>query len=191
MEDQDIIQGAFRRSGEMLKKSAGMILEEVQKSARMLLEVAQKDRTMFACGNGGSAAEAAHLTGEWLCRYKEDRRPLRAVSLVSELATVTAIGNDYNFSDIFARQLQALGSRGDVLVAFTTSGKSANVLSALEVAKRKELKSIVLTGENGVYLRDRADVVIAVPSVETARIQEIHELILHAWCEFVDANLNK
>jgi len=185
----EVIVAAFGRNSDVLKRSTEVILPDVQKAAEILLGVVQTDKTMFACGNGGSAADAAHLVGEWLCRYKNDRRPLRAIALVSELAAITAIANDYSYEEIFARQLKALGSAGDALVAITTSGKSLNVIAAIEEARRKKLKVIVLTGKNGASLRDRADVVVVIPTDETARIQEMHKIILHAMCEFVDANL--
>ncbi|MEK7507726.1 MAG: SIS domain-containing protein [Patescibacteria group bacterium] len=190
MGSAEIINAAFTRNSAVLKKSIEIILPDVRKAAEILLNVAQSDRIMFACGNGGSAADASHLVGEWLCRYKSDRKPLRAISLASELAAVTAIANDYSYEDVFARQLQALGSTGDVLVAITTSGKSRNVIQAIDAAKKKNMKIIVLTGAGGAHLRNSADVVVAVPTTETARIQEIHEIVFHSWCEYVDQNLN-
>ncbi len=191
MESSDIIKAAFSRNSDVLKKSIETILPDMQKAAELLADVAKNDKTMFACGNGGSAADASHLVGEWLCRYKSERGPLRAVALSSEISAVTAIGNDYGFENIFARQLQALGSKGDVLVVFTTSGKSPNVLKALEGARARGVQSIMLTGENGIVLKGKADIVIAVPSTETARIQEIHQIIFHSWCEYIDAALAK
>lgn len=102
---------------------------------------------------------------------------------------MTAVGNDYSFDNVFSRQIEALGHEGDVLVAFTTSGSSKNVLKAIDVAREKKMKIIVMTGAKGKSLASKADVIIAVPSEETARIQEVHELVYHAWCEFIDAKI--
>ena len=133
--------------------------------------------------------DAQHLAAEFTCKYKGDRRPLAAIALNGNSSHMTAVGNDYSFDDVFSRQITALGRDGDVLVAFTTSGGSKNVLKAMDAAREKKMKIIVLTGEKGKHLSARANVVLAVPSEETARIQEMHELIYHAWCEYVDANI--
>lgn len=190
-ENQDnIAKGAFARHSEVIKKAFDHLLVDIARSAEILLDIAKNNRLLLTCGNGGSAADAQHLSGEWLCRYKNDRRPLRAVSLSTDTSTLTAISNDYSFSDVFSRQIEALGSRGDVLVAISTSGTSSNILKAIEQAKRQDLKVIALTSERGTGLKNMADVAILVPSNETARIQEVHELIIHIWCEFIDSKLN-
>ena len=124
-----------------------------------------------------------------MSRYKKDRRPLPAIALTVDTSALTAIGNDYGFEKVFARQIEVLGKPGDVLVAITTSGKSKNILAAIAQAKSQELKVIALTGEAGKELKEMVDVAIVVPSAETARIQEVHELVYHAWCEYIDSEL--
>ena len=182
--------GAFARHEEVVKATE-YILPDIEKAAILLGEAVKAGKTMFTCGNGGSAADAQHLAAEFTCRYKEDRRPLRAVLLGASLSHLTAVGNDYTFEDVFARELEALGREGDILVAFTTSGASKNVLRAIDTACAKKMKVIVLTGEKGKPLATtgKVDVLIAISSTETARIQEMHELIYHAWCEYIDEEL--
>lgn len=147
-------------------------------------------RTVFACGNGGSMADSLHFIAELVGHYKLPRIALRGVALGANISTLTAVGNDDGYKEVFARELSALGREGDVLVAITTSGGSKNVLAAIEVAKHLGMKVIVLTGANGAHLADSADVCIAVPSGETARIQEMHQIIYHAWCEQLDADID-
>ena len=182
---KDMIKDAFVRHRSVLENSAGAVIIEAARAADILKGALAGGKKIFACGNGGSAADAEHFIGELLCKYKEDRKPLPAISLVSPISTLTAIANDYSYDDVFARQIEALGEEGDVLVALSTSGKSKNVLSALGAAQIKGLQTILLTGASGKGAK--ADIVIAVPADETARIQEMHELIYHAWCEFLDA----
>ena len=186
---EKIAENAFKRHQEIVEKSLTAILPDIKKAGEILLAAAKNSQLLLTCGNGGSAADSQHLTGEWVCRYKDDRKPLRAVALSTDTSTLTAIGNDYGFEDIFRRQIEALGSKDDVLVAISTSGTSPNVVKAIEQAKRQGLKVIALTGESGVGLKSSADVTLVVPSKETARIQEIHELIIHIWCEYIDSEL--
>lgn len=182
-----ILADAFRRHEEAVSKSLALLIPDIQRAAELLLQSIQEKHCLFVCGNGGSAADAQHFAAEFVCRYKEDRAAFPAIALTTDTSALTAIGNDYGFEHIFSRQIEALGREGDVLVACTTSGASKNIQAAIAQAKEQKLKVIVLTGENGKNLNRIADLVIAVPSAETARIQEVHELILHAWCEFVDA----
>ena len=183
----NIITEALRRHINVAERLSA-ILADIEGAAEVLLEVAKGSGKLLVCGNGGSAADAEHLAGEWVCRYKDDRIPLPAISLVNT-PPLTAIGNDYGFEHIFSRQVRALGVSGDVLVAITTSGKSPNILRAIEEAKKRGLRVIALTGAKGRDLEKICDVAVVVPSDETARIQEMHELIYHAWCEYVDAGL--
>ena len=183
------IADAFARHSAIVAKSARDILPETERSAQILLSAIKQGNKLLVCGNGGSAADSQHLTGEFLCRYKADRRPLPAIALTADTSALTAIGNDYDFDQVFARQIKALGTAGDVLVVLTTSGQSPNILCAIKQAKAQGLRAIALTGARGSGLKEITDSAIAVPSDETARIQEVHELIYHAWCEFLDANL--
>jgi Phosphoheptose isomerase len=158
----------------------------VEKAARLVADAALSGRTTFAFGNGGSATQAQHFVAELVVRYKDDRPALPAVALTADIAILTACANDYDYSVIFARQIEALGKPGDVAVGFTTSGKSPNVLKALEAAKARGLTTIMLTGEKGRAEAARWDVGIVVPSTETAHVQELHLAALHLMCRFVD-----
>ncbi|HEX7614596.1 MAG TPA: SIS domain-containing protein [Thermoanaerobaculia bacterium] len=158
----------------------------VERAARLVADAALSGRTTFAFGNGGSATQAQHFVAELVVRYKDDRPALPAVALTADVAILTACANDYDYSVIFARQIEALGRRGDLAVGFTTSGKSSNVLKALEAAKARGLATIMLTGEKGRAEAARWDVGIVVPSAETAHVQELHLAALHLMCRFVD-----
>lgn len=185
----DIISGAIQRHEEAVRESAKAILPEAQRAAEMLLAAFQGGHKLLVCGNGGSAADSQHLAAEFVCKYKKERRALPAIALTVNSSVITATGNDYDFGRVFSRQIQALGSAGDVLVAISTSGTSKNVLAAIDEAKTKGIRVIAMTGQGGASLASVADVAIVVPSTETARVQEVHELIYHAWCEYVDAGI--
>ena len=142
---------------------------------------------LLTCGNGGSAADALHLAEELVGRYKLERRALPAICLNSDVTALTCIGNDYGYDAIFSRQVEALGRRGDVLVGFTTSGNSANVLAAFAAARARGITTVLLSGKDGGKARTQCDFSLIVPSATTARIQEVHTLILHQWLEGIDA----
>jgi len=146
---------------------------------------------MLVCGNCGSASDATHLATEFLCRFMGDRRPYPAISLTANGEFMTAVCNDYHADEIFARQVWGLGEKGDVLIAFTTSGKSINVLRALEEAKHKQMKSICFLGRDGGFTRGAATIDLVVQGSSTARIQEGHKLLMHVLCELVDEKLSK
>lgn len=186
-----IISGAFNRHKETFEVfNTEAYNKLIEAAALMLVEAAQRGKKVLICGNGGSASDAEHLAGEWVGRYKKDRRPLSAIALATDTASLTAIANDYGFENIFARQIEAHAQKDDVLIAISTSGASANILKALEVAKTRGMKTILLTGTNGECHIATVDCCIAVPSLETARIQEMHELIYHIWGEYVDAHIS-
>jgi D-sedoheptulose 7-phosphate isomerase len=142
---------------------------------------------LLTCGNGGSAADALHLSEELVGRYRVDRAPLPAICLNSDVTALTCIANDYGYDEVFARQVRALGKAGDILVGFTTSGNSPNVLAAFLRAKALGLETILLSGKDGGKSKGTCDHEIIIPSQNTARIQEIHTLILHQWLEAIDA----
>ena len=146
---------------------------------------------LLACGNGGSAADASHLTTEYVCRFSKDRRPYPAISLTANGEFMTAVCNDYHADEIFARQVWGLAQPGDLLLAFTSSGKSRNVLRALEEAKRNKIKSICFLGRDGGFTKGVATVDLLVPGTSTARIQEGHKLLFHVLCEAADLKLPK
>lgn len=149
----------------------------------------QNGHKILLFGNGGSAADAQHIAAEFVGRFRKDRSPLPALALTVDTSALTCIGNDYGYENVFARQVMALGSEGDVAVGITTSGKSPNVLKGLEAAGNKGLVTVGLTGKHGDELGKYAQYCICVPSDVTARIQESHILIGHVLCEIVDAEL--
>ena len=146
---------------------------------------------LLVCGNGGSAADASHLATEFVVRFAKDRRALPAICLTSDSGILTAAGNDYGFDEIFARQVAAFGVPGDVLLCLTTSGKSKNLIRALEEAKPRKLKTIAFLGRDGGSTIGIADIDLLVKSDSTARVQEAHQLLLHVLCEIIEARLEK
>jgi phosphoheptose isomerase len=146
---------------------------------------------LLACGNGGSAADVSDFTTEFTCRFLGDRQPYPAINLTADGGLIAAIGNDYAFEDIFARQVAAFGKPGDVLIVATSSGRSPNILRALEAAKRLGLHSVALLGKDGGPAKGMATVELIVPGPATARIQEAHKFIFHVICELVDPELKK
>ncbi|MDZ4788134.1 MAG: SIS domain-containing protein [Blastochloris sp.] len=162
-------------------------LPEVQALFLPILDCLQKGRTLFSCGNGGSATDALHIAEELVGRYRGDRVALPAVCLNADVSAMTCIANDWSFERIYSRQLEALGRPGDVLVAFSTSGNSANIIEALKMARERGMISILLTGKDGGLGLALADHTVIVPSANTARIQEIHTWILHVILEEVEA----
>ena len=166
------------------------VLEEpLNRAAKIVLACLTSGHKLLVCGNGGSASDATHLATEFLCRYGEDRRPYPAISLTANGEFMTAVCNDYRADEIFARQVWGLGEKGDVLIALTTSGKSKNVLRALEEAKRKGIESICFLGRDGGFTKGAATLDLIAPGNNTARIQEAHKLLFHVLCEMVDGQL--
>jgi phosphoheptose isomerase len=165
--------------------------EPLNRAAKMVLDCLKSGKKLLVCGNGGSASDATHLATEFLCRFREDRRPYPAISLTPNGEFMTAVCNDYHADEIFARQIWGLAEKGDVLIAFTTSGKSKNVLRALEEAKSKGIKSICFLGRDGGFTKGVATVDLIVPGTVTVRIQEAQKLLMHVLCEMVDEKLPK
>jgi D-sedoheptulose 7-phosphate isomerase len=164
---------------------------KITEAAELVLACLRSGGKLLICGNGGSAADSGHIATEFTCRFQGDRRPYPAIALSSDGGLLTAIGNDYAFQDIFARQVRAFGKAGDVFIGLSTSGKSRNVLSAIEEAKRIGMRSIVLLGKGGGFTKGAADIEIHVAGTVTARIQEAHKFLLHAICELVEPGLEK
>jgi D-sedoheptulose 7-phosphate isomerase len=165
--------------------------EPLNRAAKMALACLTSGHKLLVCGNGGSASDATHFATEFLCRFCNDRRPYPAISLTANGEFMTAVCNDYHADEIFARQIWGLGEKGDVLIAFTTSGKSKNVLRALEEAKRMGIKSICFLGRNGGFTKGAATIDLLVAGNNTARIQEAQKLLYHVLCEMVDEKLPK
>jgi D-sedoheptulose 7-phosphate isomerase len=162
---------------------------QIEAASAIIAEALLSGHKLLACGNGGSAADASHLTTEFVVRYDRERRAYPAISLASHGGDLTAIGNDYSFADLFARQVQAYGQPGDVLAVFTTSGNSENIFRALVAAKDLRLKTIAFLGRDGGECAGMADVELLVGGKTTARIQEGHKFVLHTICELVDEQL--
>jgi D-sedoheptulose 7-phosphate isomerase len=171
------------------KKKVLDLVPQIEKAAATLLEAIKKGNKVLACVNGGSATDAQHFAGEFAGRYEKDRKPLPALALTANSADVTALANDYGYDEVFARQVDALGAKGDVLIAITTSGNSPNVLKAIEKAKQKGIEVIALTGKKGGKTTEIQNIQnIIVPSDVTARIQESHIMILHLLAKSVEAH---
>lgn len=177
------VRRTFAESAATLIAVFARELDAIERMARLVSATVAGGRTVFFCGNGGSAAEAQHLAAELVGRFVRDRGALPAVALSADASVITAVGNDYGFERVFARQIEALGRRGDLLVAMTTSGRSPNILEAVRVARARGLAVIGMTGEGGAALARRCDAALVVPSRETARIQEVHLLVGHILCE--------
>jgi phosphoheptose isomerase len=161
----------------------------IEAAAEMIAAALLSGHKLLACGNGGSAADASHLTTEFVARFDRERRAYPAISLAAHGGDLTAIGNDYSFADLFARQVQAYGRPGDVLAVFTTSGNSENVVRALVAAKDLSVKTIAFLGRDGGKCAGLADVELLVRGKVTARIQEGHKFLLHTICELVEEQL--
>ena len=165
----------------------------VQKSAPAVVAAGEQirdallaSRKLLVCGNGGSAADAQHLCAEVVCRFEKQRRAFPAIALSANVSSLTAWSNDYDFDTVFARQVEAFGDKGDVLVAISTSGNSANVVEAVKTAAERGLHTIGLLGKDGGRLKSMVDRPIVVPSERTAHVQECHITVYHYWCEMLD-----
>lgn len=165
--------------------------QRLEKAAELVLSALKGGHKLMLCGNGGSASDAAHIANEFTCRFCEDRRPYPAMSFATDGGLLSAIGNDYHFEDLFARQVLAFGKKGDVFIGLSSSGNSHNVLKALEQAKQLGIFTIALLGKNGGFTAGVADLEIIVPGAVTARIQEAQKFLLHVLCEIVEAKLPK
>jgi phosphoheptose isomerase len=191
----------MRSSSEILKSAIGAATKTIQsvaelesqisKAAELISNCLTSGGKILACGNGGSAADAADFCTEFACRFIEDRRPYPAMNLSQGGSLITATGNDYGFEEIFARQVRAFGNEGDALVAITTSGKSKNIRRALEDGRERKLKTIALLGRDGGSTAGLAEVDLIVKGDSTARIQEAHKFILHVICEICETRLPK
>jgi D-sedoheptulose 7-phosphate isomerase len=164
---------------------------EVSRAIDLIEQCLRAGNKLLVCGNGGSATDASHFATELVVRFAKDRRALPAISLSSDIGILTATGNDYGFNEIFARQVAALGAPGDVLICLTTSGKSKNLIRALEEAKARKLKTIAFLGRDGGPTLGIADVDLLIKSESTARVQEAHHLLLHVLCEIIESRLDK
>ena len=195
MTDQDIATAHFRRSLDVLGRAAddaafGAAMLAIAQAIEASLRAGGK---VMLAGNGGSAADAQHIAGEFLSRLRFDRHPLPAIALTTDSSVLTAVGNDYGYEQVFERQLRGLGRKGDVFVAISTSGKSPNVVAALRAAREIGVVTVGFTGSapGAVAMRPLCDLMLAAPSDDTPLIQQIHITAAHAICEIVERNLFK
>ncbi len=163
-------------------------LDHVLHQADDMAERLRRGCRILVCGNGGSAADAQHLAAELSGRYLKERRALAGIALTTDTSALTAIGNDYGFDHVFSRQVEALGRPGDLLIGISTSGNSPNVIRAVTSAKELGMRTLGLLGRDGGQLRTLVDDALVVPSPVTARIQEVHQMVYHFWCEALDAH---
>jgi D-sedoheptulose 7-phosphate isomerase len=185
----DIDVAARLRARSPLYERAAALASHVQDAAALLVRSLQGGGAVFACGNGGSATQAAHFVTELVGRFKRERSALRAFSLAENSATLTALGNDYEFADVFARQMRGMVRPGDCVVALTTSGESENVVRGCLAAREARARVIVLTGEAGGRAAAAGDVAIRVPETDTPLVQEVHLAVIHLLCEIVEAEM--
>lgn len=181
------IRAAFAESLRLLAQVYAREAPAIERMGRAVAATVRRGRTVFFAGNGGSAAEAQHFATELIGRYVSERRALPAIALSADTTTLTAVANDYGYERVFARGIEALGRRGDLLIAMTTSGRSPNVLEAVRAARRRGMRVIGMTGGRGRGFARRCDDCLVVPSDETPRVQEVHLLVGHLWCGMAEA----
>lgn len=172
--------------------SADTLADTIAKAGLLMVDALLNNHKILACGNGGSAADAQHFSAEMLNRFESERPSLPAIALTTDSSTITSIGNDYHFNEVFSKQIKALGQPGDVLLALSTSGNSKNVIDAIIAAHHRQMVVIALTGRDGgdvPPLLNPSDIEIRVPSESTARIQETHGIVIHCLCDIIDRQL--
>jgi D-sedoheptulose 7-phosphate isomerase len=183
---EKIINEILRDSVKVKEDFIGENIPNIIFFAEKITQSFTSDRKLMLCGNGGSAADAQHIAAEFVNRFILERPPLPAIALTTDTSIITSVGNDYSFDEIFSKQVKAIGVEGDVLLAISTSGNSANVLSAVEAAKNQEIFTVGLTGGDGGKLATLVDLALVVKSDSTPRIQETHILVGHIICQLVD-----
>lgn len=182
----------FRESIDLKQKCAESLAPLVARTARLVAGALLEGNKILACGNGGSAADAQHFAAEMLNRFEAERPGLPAVALTTDSSTITSIANDYQFAEVFSKQIRALGQSGDILLAISTSGESPNILNAIDAAHDRDMRVTLLSGRDGGKAAQRlkeGDIEIRVPAWSTARIQEVHIMLIHCVCDLVDRQL--
>ena len=190
----DIIKNNFEESRKVNSLSCDHILESIENATSQILTMLDTSGKLLTCGNGGSSGDAQHIASEFINRFEIERKSLPAVSLNSDTATLPTIAKDYGYKYVFSKQINAIGDTDDILMVFTTSGNSENILEAIAAAKTKKISVLLLSGGDGgkaIKLLDDNDMKIIVPSKRTSRIQEIHLIIIHSICECIDKHLSK
>jgi len=186
------IRAQFADSAQLKLSAVDALAPAVARAAELLAECLLGDHKILACGNGGSAADAQHFAAEMVGRFERERPELPAISLATDTSILTAVANDYSYDQIFAKQVRALGAAGDALIAISTSGNSANVIAAIETAHDRDMRVVALTGKGGGRIGAMlaaTDVHLCVPHDRTARIQEVHLLMIHCLCDAIDNTL--
>ena len=182
----------FHESAELKIQAASLLARPIEQAVELMFSALSNGNKILACGNGGSAADCQHFSAQLVGRFERERLPLPVIALTTDTSILTAIGNDYSYHEIFSKQVQAFGQSGDVLLALSTSGNSANVIAAIEAALERDMRVVVMTGNGGgamAKLITDADVHICVPHDRTARIQEVHLLTIHCLCDGIDVAL--
>ena len=189
---QDRISQHFSDSIATKQEAAGVLVAPIHTAGEYMVQCLLDGHKILSCGNGGSAGDAQHFSAELLNRFEQERPGLPAVALSTDTSTLTAIANDYSYEEIFSKQVLALGQAGDVLLAISTSGNSPNVVTAIKAAHERDMRVVALTGKNGGSMAGcltGQDVEIRVPSDRTARIQEVHLVVIHCLCDFIDTQI--
>lgn len=190
--NRQLILDHFNESAELKIQAASQLAQPIAQAVDLMFSALSNGNRILACGNGGSAADCQHFAAQLVGRFERERLPLPALSLCTDASILTAVGNDYSFNDIFAKQVQAFGQAGDVLLAISTSGNSSNVIAAIDSALERDMRVVALTGKGGGQVGQMltdADVHICVPHERTARIQEVHLLVVHCLCDGIDVAL--
>jgi D-sedoheptulose 7-phosphate isomerase len=186
------VKNNFLAHDELLQTCKTLLAPDIVAAANKMINALLTDKKTLICGNGGSAADAQHFSSELLNRFEKERPGLPAISLATDVSTLTSIANDYHYDDIFSKQVRALGSPGDILLVISTSGNSANVIRAVEAAHERDMDCIALNGREGGELTgclSQSDINICVPGQSTARIQEMHIIVIHCICDLIDYHL--
>lgn len=193
MQKQDRIRQLFNDSIDTKLAALDTLPPNIAIASERIVNALQQERKILSCGNGGSAADAQHFASELLNRFERERQSLAAMALTTDTSTLTSIANDYSYEEIFSKQIKGLGKEGDILLAISTSGKSMNIINAIYAAHSKGMTVVALTGKDGgdiSRILQNNDIELRVPSQSTARIQEVHLLIIHCLCDFIDNNLD-
>ena len=192
MQYKERVKQLFRASLETKQKALEVLPDAITAAADTIVRSLLAEGKVLACGNGGSAGDSQHFSSELLNRFERERPSLPAIALTTDSSTLTSIANDYSYNEVFSKQVRALGRAGDVLLAISTSGNSRNVIEAIKVAHQRNMKVVALTGRDGGAMRELlqdGDIEICVPSQVTARIQEVHLLVIHCLCDLIDSRL--
>lgn len=194
MNTSERVKQIFNDSIQTQITAADTLADEIAAASEAMVQALLSGKKILCCGNGGSASDAQHFSAEMLNRFECERPSLPAIALTTDTSTITSIGNDYHFNEIFSKQIKALGHAGDILLAFSTSGNSKNIIEAIVVAHTRQMRIIALTGRDGGAippLLNETDIEIRVPSDSTARIQETHGIVIHCLCDIIDTQLFK